>query len=155
MAFLPLADVSFESEDLPLPTPGRSRPSGRPSPDVVLANKLAEAKELKTFKTATSQAVEILIAHAKTSTLKLEAMAAENARLSGQLDAILALLTPRVSLAPSPLPPTEMQAHYRNGQYYSDLHPPPPQVVSAVPVSPVPISFTQITCDNSWTEKLN
>ena len=48
-------------------------------------------------------------------------MAAENARLSGELDAILALLTPRVSLAPSPLPPTEMQAHYRNGQYYSDL----------------------------------
>ena len=111
---------------------------------------------MKTFKTATSQAVEILIAHAKTSTLKLEAMAAENARLSGQLDAILALLTPRLSLAPSPLPPTEMQAHYRNdAMYYSDLHRTPPQVVSAVPVSPVPISFTQITCDNSWTEKLN
>ena len=75
--------------------------------------------------------------------------------MSDRLDTILSLLTPRVSLAPSPLPPTEMQAHYRNGQYNFDPHPVPPQVVSAVPVSPVPISFTQITCDNSWVEKHN
>ena len=130
MAFVPLEELNYDVHAIPERHAVTTHPESLANSDEVIDAKLSKSAKDRKVVTLTTQ---LLIAKVTQLTAVCEAVVADNARLSGRIEAILALMGPRsVTCTPSPVPP-----HFTDGTAAGRVSPAVP-VVAAFPIRDEP-----------------